>query len=184
MSLGDEELVVWRLSQHFKFVIQQLVQRVFKQLLSTREITRELVNKKKKTYYFTFRDYLDLSRTNCDAETKWLGVRNIKRKLTELKNKVNIFFISYTCILGCAEFGELTKRKDELSAIIREVFGERCVGSFGVGTTLTPVKRFKRQRREQVESAGTSHDEGSKPAGDGIVRDIVIEARRLSCWCW
>ena len=77
-------------------------------------------------------------------------------------------------------FAELTKRKDELSAIIREVFGERCVGSFGVGMNRTPVKRFKRKRREQVESDGTSDEYGSKPAGDGIVRDIVIEARRLS----
>ena len=76
--------------------------------------------------------------------------------------------------------GELTKRKDELSAIIREVFGERCVGSFGVGINMTPVKRFKRKRRERAESDVTSDDEGSKPAGDGIVRDIVIEARRLS----
>ena len=71
-------------------------------------------------------------------------------------------------------FGELTKRKDELSAIIREVFGERCVGSFGVGITLTPVRRFKRKRREQVQSDGTSDDDGSKQVVDGIVRDIVI----------
>ena len=104
MSLGDDELAVLRPSQHFKFVIQHLVQGAFKQLPSTGEITRELANKKKKTYYFTFQDYLDLSRTNCDVETSWLGGRNISRKLTELKNKVNIFFISYICILGCAEF--------------------------------------------------------------------------------
>ena len=98
VSLGDEELAVLRLSRHFKLVIQQIVQGVFKQLPSTREITRELVNKKKKTYYFSFQDYLDLSRTNCDAGTKWLGGMNINRKLTELKKKVNIFLISYTCI--------------------------------------------------------------------------------------
>ena len=77
-------------------------------------------------------------------------------------------------------FSELTKRKDELTTIIREVFGDRSVGVFGVGITLTPVKRFKRKRREQVESDGTSDEHGSKPASDGVVREIVIEARRLS----
>ena len=77
-------------------------------------------------------------------------------------------------------FAELTKRKDDLTTIIREVFGDRCVGAFGVGITLTPVKRFKRKRCEQVESDGTSDDQGTKPAGEGVVRDTVIEARRLS----
>ena len=60
------------------------------------------------------------------------------------------------------------------------MFSERCVDSFGVGITLTPITRFKRKKRDQVESDGTSDDQGSKPAGEGVVRDIVIEARRLS----
>ena len=63
---------------------------------------------------------------------------------------------------------------------IKEVFGERCVGIFGVGIAPTPIRRFKRRRRKQVDSGATSDDDGSSPAGEGIVRDILIEAIRRS----
>jgi hypothetical protein len=105
--LGDEDPAVLRLSQHFKLVIEQIVQRTFTQLPSTREITKALVNKKKKTYYFTADDCVDLWRITDDVETKWLGGRNINRKLTELKNKVNtvlyvllLYFRLYAALLN------------------------------------------------------------------------------------
>ena len=102
--LGDEDPAVLRLSQHFKLVIQQIVQGIFKQLPSTKDITRELVTKKKKTYYFTSHDCVDLFRIRDDVETKWLSGTSISRKLTELKNKVKFSFVSYYFLVDCAEF--------------------------------------------------------------------------------
>lgn len=75
-------------------------------------------------------------------------------------------------------FSELTKRKDDLTALVREVFGDRCVGSFGVGVNLVPVQRPKRKRHAQVDNDSTSDEQVGAPVGSGVVRDILIEAKR------
>lgn len=76
-------------------------------------------------------------------------------------------------------FEELSKRKDELSALVREVFGAACVGTFGIGIGLVPIKRFKRKRRVPVESEATSDEHFGDLPSTGTVRDILIEAQRL-----
>jgi hypothetical protein len=92
MCLGDDDPAVLRLVNHFKTCIQEIMQGTFKQLPSTREITKELVKNKKKTYYFTARDCATLWSPMGDVQTKWLGARNITVKLKELRNKVNHYF--------------------------------------------------------------------------------------------
>ena len=77
-------------------------------------------------------------------------------------------------------FRELSKRKDELSGLISEVFGDESVGSFGVSITLTPIKRVKRKRRQPVESDGTSDECSQELMNTGFVKDILIEAQRAS----
>ena len=77
-----------KLSEHFKLVIKEIVQGTFKQLPTTSEITKELVNKKKKTYYFSAKDCETLWRIPSNVECRWLGERHIRRKLLELRNKV------------------------------------------------------------------------------------------------
>ena len=76
-------------------------------------------------------------------------------------------------------FQEISKRKDELSDLIRDVFGEQCVGSFGVSINPTPIVRSKRKRRHLVESDGTSDESGPERVTSGIVKDILIEAQTL-----
>ena len=71
-------------------------------------------------------------------------------------------------------FNELSKRKDEPADLIRDVFGEECVGSFGVGMTPTPTRRIKRKRRQPVESDITSDEYSADVASSGIVKDITI----------
>jgi len=75
-------------------------------------------------------------------------------------------------------FEELSKRQDDLTAQVRDVFGEGCVGTFGIGLTQTPVKRLKRKRRLSVESEGSSEEQEGEPLRTGIVRNILIEAKR------
>ena len=75
-------------------------------------------------------------------------------------------------------FEELFKRQDDLTAQVRDVFGEGCVGTFGIGLTQTPVKRLKRKRRLSVESEGSSEEQEGEPLRTGIVRNILIEAKR------
>lgn len=76
-------------------------------------------------------------------------------------------------------FEELSKRKDELSAMVRDVFGAACVGTFGIGIATAPIKRFKRKRRLPVESELTSDEQLGESPSTGTVRDILIEAQRL-----
>jgi len=75
-------------------------------------------------------------------------------------------------------FEELFKRQDDLTAQVRDVFGEGCVGTFGIGLTQTPLKRLKRKRRLSVESEGSSEEQEGEPLRTGIVRNILIEAKR------
>ena len=75
-------------------------------------------------------------------------------------------------------FEELSKRQDHLTAQVHDVFGEGCVGTFGIGLTQTPVKRLKRKRRLSVESEGSSEEQEGEPLRTGIVRNILIEAKR------
>ena len=76
-------------------------------------------------------------------------------------------------------FEELSKRKDELSALVCDVFGAACVGTFGIGIATAPIKRFKRKRRVPVESEASSDEHLGESPSTGSVRDILIEAQRL-----
>ena len=60
-------------------------------------------------------------------------------------------------------FEELSKRQDDLTAQVREVFGKECVGTFGIGLTQTPLKQLKRKQQLSVESEGSSEE----PAENG-----------------
>ena len=66
-------------------------------------------------------------------------------------------------------FEELSKRQDDLTAQVREVLGEKCVGTFGIDLTQTPLKRLKRKRRLSVGSEGTSEEQEGEPLRTGII---------------
>ena len=99
--IDDDDPAIELLSAHFKSVIQASVEGTYQQLPPTREITRELAQKKKKTYFFTSNDCATLWRTVDNVETKWLGAKNISRRLKELKNKVS----SEHFLMLCRWFG-------------------------------------------------------------------------------
>ena len=88
MLVDDTDPAILRLSAHFRNVIEEITNGSFKQPPPTRDITKDLSEKKKKTYFFTAQDCASLWRTMDDVETKWLGGRNISMRLEELKNKV------------------------------------------------------------------------------------------------
>ena len=90
MLVNDTDPAILRLSAHFKNVIEEITNGSFTQLPPTRDITKDLSEKKKKTYFFTAQDCASLWRTMDDVDAKWLGGRNISVRLDELKNKVTI----------------------------------------------------------------------------------------------
>ena len=81
----------------------------------------------------------------------------------------------------------MSKREDQLSGLVREIFGDGSVGLFGIG--LSPSKtqkaRRKRPRRSAVrdrEGVYEVNDE-TPPSDDdrrGMVDDIITEARMPS----
>ena len=81
----------------------------------------------------------------------------------------------------------MSKREEQLSGLVREIFGEGSVGLFGI--SLSPSKtqktRRKRPRRSAVrdrEGVYEVNDE-TPPSDDdrqGMVDDIIIEARMPS----
>ena len=90
MLVDDTDPAILRLSAHFINVIEEITNGSFKQLPPTPDITKDLSEKKKKTYFFTAQDCASLWRTMDDVDTKWLGGRNISVRLDELKNKVTV----------------------------------------------------------------------------------------------
>ena len=90
ICVDDQDPAILRLSAHFRNVIEEITNGGFKQLPPPRDITKDLSEKKKKTYFFTAQDCASPWRTVDDVDTKWLGGRNISVRLDELKNKVTV----------------------------------------------------------------------------------------------
>lgn len=86
--IDDNEPAVQRLVAHFHKVIDNVVIGEHLELPDTAVLVRELLDKKKKTYFFKMEDCKTLWAKRETRETLWYSRENLSLLLRELRSKV------------------------------------------------------------------------------------------------